>query len=68
MYTCPDLFCLASRMELATYLLLVDRLKDKLVFHNDSNNAQMPINLQIFIAFKRFETYRNRSSVHEIAD
>ena len=67
-YTCPDLFRSAFRMEPVTYFLLIDRLKDELVFHNDSNNVQMPINLQIFIAFKRFRTYGNGSLVHKIAN
>ena len=68
MYSCPDLFRICSRMEPATYHLLVDKLKDEPVFHNDSNNPQMPVHLQILIALKRFGAYGNGVAISEVAD
>lgn len=55
-------------MEPATYHLLVDKLKDEPVFHNDSNNPQMPVHLQILIALKRFGAYGNGVAISEVAD
>lgn len=67
-YTDPDLFCRTARIDPVTFNLLVEALKDQPIFHNESNNLQMPIKRQIFIALKRFGTYRNGSSVYEIAE
>lgn len=68
MYSCPDFFRTCAQMEPATYHLLVNKLENEPVFHNDSNNLQMPVHLQILIALKQFETYGNGVTISEVAD
>ena len=67
-YSCLDLFCICSQMEPTTYHLLVDKLKDKPVFHNNFNNPQMLVHLQIFIVLKCFGAYGNEVAISEVAD
>lgn len=67
-YTDPDLFRKTARIDPATFDLLVEILKDQPIFHNESNNRQMPVERQVLITLKRFGTYGNGSSVHEIAE
>ena len=55
-------------MKPTTYHLLVDKLKKEPVFHNNFNNSQIFVHLQILIALKSFKAYGNKVAISEVAD
>jgi hypothetical protein len=46
---------------------LYNTIKDHPVFHNNSNNLQMPVDVQLVITLHWFSHYRNAASVMKIA-
>ncbi len=55
-------------MSPASFGALVSELEGADVFHNQSNNTQMPVDRQVLIALKRFGAYGNGISLHDVAD
>ncbi len=55
-------------MSPASFYALVSELKGADVFHNQSNNTQMPVEKQVLIALKRFGAYGNGISSHDVAE
>lgn len=47
---------------------LVLELEGADVFHNQSNNAQMPMERQVLIALKHFGVYKNDMFLHDVAE
>lgn len=47
---------------------LVSELEKTDVFHNQSNNIQMPVERQVLMVLKRFGAYENGMSLHFITD
>ena len=55
-------------MSQASFDALVLELESADVFHNQSNNTQMPVEKQVPNALKRFDAYRNGMSLHNVAE
>ena len=64
----PDLFRKAVRVHPFTFDRLVERIENHPVFHNNSNNPQLPPATQLAIFLNRAGHYGNRSGSHDIAD
>jgi hypothetical protein len=56
------------RVKPATFDTLVDYLKDNPEFHNNSNNPQTDIRIQLAVVLYRLGHYGNSASVADIAD
>ena len=63
----PNIFRSFVRMSPACFDTLVNSIKDHPVFHNNSNNPQMPIEEQVAIALFRFAHHGNAASVLKVA-
>ena len=63
----PDIFRSYTRVTPACFDDLVQSIKDHPVFHNSSNNAQMPVDEQVAIALYRFGHYGNAASTMKVA-
>ena len=55
------------RMTRDAFKLVVDLIKNDQVFHNDSNNKQAPVEIQLAVALYRFGTYGNGASTIQVA-
>lgn len=55
-------------MTLASFDPLISELKRTDVFHNQSNNTEMPVERQVLIALKRFGIYGNGISLHDVVE
>jgi len=62
----PDIFRSFVRMSPACFDTLVNSIKDHPVFHNNSNNPQMPVKEQLAIALFRFAHHGNAASVLKV--
>ncbi len=67
-YHQPNLFRKAARMSSASFDALVLELERADVFHNQSNDTQMPVKRQVLIALKPFGAYGNGMSLHDVAE
>lgn len=65
--TQPALFRSAFRLNPETFDTLVSCISDHPVFHNSSNNCQLPVEWQLAIILFRFGHYGNAASVGKIA-
>ncbi|KAH9952251.1 hypothetical protein BGW80DRAFT_1440900 [Lactifluus volemus] len=63
----PDIFRSYLRIGPGCFDDLVNVLKDDPVFHNNSNNPQMPIDEQLAITLFRFGHYGNAASILKVA-
>jgi hypothetical protein len=63
----PDIFRSFMHMSPACFDTLVNSIKDHPIFHNDSNNSQMPVEKQVAIALYRFAHYGNAASMLKVA-
>jgi hypothetical protein len=63
----PEIFRSYLRIDPRCFNDLVQVLKDDPVFHNNSNNPQMPIDEQLAIALFRFGHYGNAASTLKVA-
>jgi hypothetical protein len=63
----PEIFRSYLRIDPGCFDDLVQVLKDDPVFHNNSNNPQMPIGEQLAIALFRFGHYGNAASTLKVA-
>jgi hypothetical protein len=63
----PEIFRSYLRIDPGCFDDLVRVLKDDPVFHNNSNNPQMPIDEQVAIALFRFGHYGNAASTLKVA-
>ncbi len=64
----PDKFREQLRVSPYTFDRVVARLASDLVFHNESDYAQMPVEEQVAITLYRFGHYGNGASLQEIAN
>jgi hypothetical protein len=63
----PEIFRSYLRIDPACFDALVDVIQDDEVFHNNSNNPQMPVDEQLAIALFRFGHYGNAASTMKVA-
>jgi hypothetical protein len=63
----PERFCRKLRVEPQTFDSLVAQIEDHPVFHNNSNNSQLPIHIQLGIFLFRSGHYGNASSPEDTA-
>jgi hypothetical protein len=63
----PDIFRSYTRVTPECFVDLVNSIKDHPVFHNNSNNPQMPVEEQAAVALYRFGHYGNASSTMKVA-
>ena len=63
----PDIFRSYTCVTPGCFDDLVNSIKDHPVFHNNSNNPQMPIEEQVAIALYRFGHYGNAASTMKVA-
>jgi hypothetical protein len=66
-HTRPELFRSYLRIDPDCFDDLVTTISDDPVFHNDSNNAQMPVEEQVAIALYRFGHFGNAASTMKVA-
>jgi hypothetical protein len=64
---CPEIFRSYLRITPDCFDNLVSIIKDKGVFHNNSNNERMSVAHQVAIALYRFGHYRNAVSTVKVA-
>jgi hypothetical protein len=63
----PDIFRSYLRVSPGCFDDLVEAIKDDEIFHNNSNNTQMPVEQQLAIALYRFGHYGNAASTMKVA-
>jgi hypothetical protein len=63
----PERFCRKLRVEPLTFDSLVAQIEDHPVFHNNSNNSQLPVHIQLGIFLFRAGHYGNASSPEDTA-
>jgi len=63
----PKIFHSYLRIDPACFDNLVTVIHDDEVFHNNSNNTQMPVDEQVAITLYRFGHYRNAASTMKVA-
>ena len=63
----PEIFRSYLRVSPGCFDDLVEAIKDDEIFHNNSNNAQMPVEQQLAIALYRFGHYGNAASTMKVA-
>jgi hypothetical protein len=64
---CPEIFRSYLRVSPGCFDDLAEAIKDDEIFHNNSNNAQMPVEQQLAIALYRFGHYGNAASTMKVA-
>lgn len=63
----PEIFRSYLRITPACFDDLITAIKDDAVFHNDSNNSQMPVEEQLAIVLFQFGHYGNAASTMKVA-
>lgn len=63
----PERFRRKLRVEPQTFDGLVSRIEDHPIFHNNSNNSQLPVYIQLYIFLFRAGHYGNASSPEDTA-
>ncbi|KDR81304.1 hypothetical protein GALMADRAFT_60427 [Galerina marginata CBS 339.88] len=63
----PHIFRSYLRIDPDCFDSLVDAIHDDDIFHNNSNNSQMPVDEQVAIALYRFGHYGNAASIMKVA-
>ena len=63
----PDIFRSYLRISPECFDDVVEVIRDDEIFHNNSNNAQMPVEQQLAIALYRFGHYGNAASTMKVA-
>ena len=63
----PDIFRSYLRISPTCFDDLVLAISDHPIFHNNSNNSQMPVDIQLAITLYRFGHYGNAAGTHEVA-
>lgn len=63
----PERFCRKLRVDPETFDCLVTQIKDHPIFHNNSNNSQLPVHIQLCIFLFRAGHYGNSSSPEDAA-
>jgi hypothetical protein len=63
----PERFCRKLRVEPQTFDSLVAQIEDHPIFHNNSNNSQLPVHIQLCIFLFRAGHYGNSSSPEDTA-
>jgi hypothetical protein len=63
----PERFCRKLRVEPQTFDSLVAKIEDHPIFHNNSNNFQLPVHIQLCIFLFRAGHYGNSSSPEDTA-
>lgn len=66
-HTRPEIFRSYLRVEPACFDALIETIREDPVFHNESNNEQMPVEEQVAIALYRFAHYGNAASQMKVA-
>ncbi|KAF8582924.1 hypothetical protein K439DRAFT_1647406 [Ramaria rubella] len=62
----PEIFRTYLRIWPTTFDSLVEKIKDDPVFHNNSDNKQIPVGLQLAVALYRFGHFGNAASLQKI--
>jgi hypothetical protein len=63
----PERFRRKLRVEPKTFDCLVSRIQDHSIFHNNSNNSQLPVYIQLYVFLFRVGHYGNASSPEDTA-
>ncbi|KIJ41641.1 hypothetical protein M422DRAFT_172029 [Sphaerobolus stellatus SS14] len=63
----PDIFKSFLRIQPNTFDQLLRHIKDHPVFHNRSNNVQIPVDRQLAVALYRFGHFGNAASLTKVA-
>jgi hypothetical protein len=63
----PEIFRSYLQVDPSCFDDLVEVIKDDGIFHNDSNNLQMPVDEQLAIALYQFGHYGNAASTMKVA-
>ncbi|KAF8327489.1 hypothetical protein F5887DRAFT_1083792 [Amanita rubescens] len=63
----PDIFCSYLRISPACFDDLLLTISDHPIFHNNSNNSQMAVDIQLAITLYHFGHYGNAAGTNEVA-
>ncbi|KIJ48820.1 hypothetical protein M422DRAFT_247179 [Sphaerobolus stellatus SS14] len=62
----PGLFRIYLRVTPATFDTIIANLRDNPVFHNNSENEQLPVEIQVAVALHRFGHFGNAASIQKV--
>ncbi|KIJ35719.1 hypothetical protein M422DRAFT_261901 [Sphaerobolus stellatus SS14] len=62
----PELFRIYHRVMPATFDTIIANLRDNPVFHNNSENEQLPVEIQVAVALHHFGHFGNAASIQKV--